>query len=126
MKTSTRDMLATLYAVIGAVVVFAKLQSYSWWLIGSWKGALGVVAVLGLGILLVNFAEVFRSVDVPGVLESFMWIIVGTVVIAGLFSATTKLVFLSSALLVGLAYVAELTRHLWHNRQEHPSRYLPV
>jgi len=43
MKYTWRDTLATLLTVFGAVIVFAKLESYSWWLLGTWKGALGVI-----------------------------------------------------------------------------------
>jgi protein-S-isoprenylcysteine O-methyltransferase Ste14 len=60
MKGMWKEIVSSVIAVVGLVVVFARLESYNWWLIGSWKGALGVIAVLGLVVFAINAVEMFR------------------------------------------------------------------
>ena len=111
--------MSTVLLVLGGIVVFAKLESYKWWLIGNWKGALGVIAVLGLGILLTNIIELVKFVDIPSTLETFYWAVVATITIGCLFSRTTKAEFLTSAGLIGVGWLAQVTRHLWVSEEEH-------
>ena len=118
--------MSSILVVIGAVVVFAKLESYSWRLIGSCKGALGVIAVLGLAIMLTNAVEFVRFASIPSFLEMFLWLIAATVVIASLLSTTTKAEFVSSAVIIGLGWLAQVSEHAWYFRQEHKSHYLPA
>jgi nitrate reductase gamma subunit len=126
MKTSWRDLLSGALIVLGGLTVFAKLQSYSWWLIGSWKGALGVITVLGLGILLTNIVEIAKLADLTTVAETLLWLATATVAIAGLFATTTKAEFISTAALVGLSWVAQFGRHIWVTTHSHGSHYVPV
>jgi hypothetical protein len=123
MKRMWTDALSTLFVVAGAVVVFAKLQSYDWWLIGSWKGALGVLAVLGLGILLTNITELVKLADTASFFETFAWLVVATVVIGSLSVTTTKLEFVTSGALIALGWVMQSTRHLWRVSHHHGSHY---
>lgn len=123
MKLSWRDVLAALLAVFGAVVVFAKLQSYSWWLLGSWKGALGVVAVVGLAILAIYLIDWFRSETLGTMGEMFLWFGAATVVIGSLFATTTKAEFICSASAVGLSWVAQLGAHVWDSTHGHTSHF---
>lgn len=124
MRNYVRDTLSSLVAVVGAVVVFARLESYKWWLIGSWKGALGVIAVLGLALLLINVMELFRFAILPNFVETFLWIAAATVVIASLFSTTTKLEFIWSAALVGVAGLAHMVDHFWQAGDTHKPHFL--
>jgi FlaA1/EpsC-like NDP-sugar epimerase len=127
MKTSIRDLLSGVLVILSAVVLFAKLQSYSWWLIGSWKGALGVIAVLGVGMFLANLMELIRFADIPSFLETFMWAVAATVILGSLFSTTTKAEFVSSSVVVWLAWLAQITRHLWRaDHSHHRSHFSPV
>lgn len=126
MKTIYRDSIATLLAVVGGVVMFAKLNSYSWWLIGSWTGALGVLAVLGLAILLTNAIDLFRTSDESVLIEFSLWLAAAAVTVTSLFAATTKVEFIWSGALIGLAWLAQTVRHAWHTTNTHGHHYLPA
>jgi hypothetical protein len=99
--------------------MFAKLNSYSWWLIGSWTSALGVLAVLGLAILLANVVDLFRTSDESIFVESSLWLAAATVTVASLFATTTKAEFIWSGALIGLAWLAQTIRHAWHATNTH-------
>lgn len=113
MQFSWKDVVTSTLAVFGGIVVFAKLQDYSWWLIGSWKGALGVIAVTGLAILAVNLIELLRVEEFTTIGEMALWLTSATVIVASLLVTTTKAEFIASAILVGLSWVAQLTSHIW-------------
>ena len=126
MQYTWRDLLATLLTLLGAVVVFARLESYSWWLIGSWKGALGVIATIGLGILALYFIDLveFASVAVAG--EVALWIATATVIIASLATKTTKAEFIWSAGLVGVSWLAPFVLHLVGSTSNQGSHFAHV
>lgn len=126
MKATFRDVIAAILAVAGGVVMFAKLQSYNWWLIGSWRGALGVLAVLGLGILLTNIVEVFRMDDGAAVGEFALWVVAATVTIVSLAVATTQAEFIWSGIAIGVAWLAQLGRHLWSTGDTTHHTYIPA
>lgn len=128
MRVLYRDSISTVLAVVGAVVMFAKLQSYSWWLIGSWTGAVGVLAVLGLAILLTNVVEIYKLADGAALAEFSAWILAATVTIASLFYATTRSEFIWSGALIGFAWLAQVTRHVWRKTHAHTNQhhYMPV
>ena len=113
MKLSWRDIVAGALAILGGVVVFAKLESYSWALIGSWKGALGVIAVIGL-LIAALYAIDWVENEASGVFgEVFLWIVAATTVIGSLFATTNKTEFVWSSSLIALAWIAQLGAHTW-------------
>lgn len=124
MKLSWRDMITTTLALFGAVVVFAKLQSYSWVLIGSWKGALGVIGVIGLAIFGIYLVDWFRNEDTGIVAETSLWIIAATVIVGSLFTTTTKAEFVWSAVLIGLSWLAQVGSHAWDTTHSHSTHYV--
>jgi hypothetical protein len=111
MKLSWRDTLACVLALFGAFVMFAKLNSYSLWLIGSYKGALGVLAVLGLGILLTNIWELINEIDLASFGKTALWILAASVIIPSLIVVTTQTEFIFSGILLGVCWLAQLTHH---------------
>ena len=113
MKTLVKDIAAATAALTGGLIVFAKLQDYHWWLIGSWRGALAVITVLSVAILFTSLKEIVSFDSGPSMLEAAWWLITATLIIGALFSVTTKLEFLSSATAVGIGCALQLTRHLW-------------
>lgn len=123
MKLSWRDVLTSILAIAGAIVVFAKLQSYSWWLIGSWRSALAVVGAIGFAILLVNILELLQMEDVATFAELSLWLITATIVIASLVITTTKGEFIVSAAAIGLSWFVELVSHLWGSVHSHRPHY---
>lgn len=122
MRLSWRDMLAALLLTLGGVVVFAKLQSYSWWLLGSWKGALGVVGVIGLAIMATYIIDWFENDGLGVVWEILLWITAATTVIGSLFATTNKTEFVWSSALIGLAWLSQLGAHTWDSTHDHTSR----
>lgn len=126
MKRVYRDIISAILAIAGGVVMFAKLQSYNWWLIGSWRGALGVLAVLGLGILLTNITEVVRMDDGAAVGEFVLWAAAAIVVITSLAVTTTQAEFIWSGVAVGLAWLAQTGRHLWSSDDTTRHTYIPA
>ena len=128
MKLIRRDIVAAIFAVTGAVVFFAKLQSYSWWLIGSWKGALGVLAVLGTAILVTYITDLLEMTYVANIAELLLWLAAATMVIAGLLSTTSRAEFVSSAIFIGLAWLAQLAGHNLNSSHNHGTHhhYVPA
>lgn len=119
MKLTWRDIVSSTFAVIGLVVVFAKIQSYSWWLIGSWKGALVVIGVIGLGILLTNIQELVKVFNGYTLTQIILWVIAATVVVGSLFVATTSLEFYVAAALIGLAWLTQMMDHVLVTSRSH-------
>jgi len=113
MKILVKDSMATPLAVLGGVVMFAKLQDYHWWLIGSWRGALWVVALAGVFILLTSFKEVISFDSGAGMIEAAWWLLTATVVLGGLTTVTTKLEFVSASVCIAVGYLLQMTRHFW-------------
>lgn len=126
MKTVYRDSISAVLAVMGGVIVFAKLNAFTWWLIGSWTGALGVLAVIGLAILLTNVVELFKMEDGPAVAEFGLWLIAATVTVASLFAITNKAEFLWSGGFIGLAWLTQTTRHIWRSLHTPGHHYIPA
>jgi len=120
-----KDILSSTLVILGAVVVFAKLQAYSWWLIGSYKGALGVLAVIGVGILLTNIIELVQLKSLPSFGETFMWLVAATIVIASLAVTTTKAEFVAAAIAIGVTWLAQVADHAWSSTH-HEHHYLPT
>lgn len=122
MKFSWKDIVALALAVFGGVIAFAKLQAYSWPLLGSWKGALGIIAVTGLAILLTGIVDFVESTDLGILGVTLAWITTATVVVAALFVVTTKAEFVWSTALIGFSWLAQLLDHAWtsaHHGQGH-------
>lgn len=126
MKFSWRDVVVSILAIAGGIVAFAKLQSYSWALIGSWKGALGVIAVIGLAIWATYSIDWFRGEAVEAAGEMVLWVTAATVVVASLFAATSKAEFVWSVGLIGLAWLTQLSAHIWESTHHHTSHLAPV
>jgi hypothetical protein len=118
MKLSWRDTVNTLLVILGALAVYGKLHSYSWWLIGSWKGAVATIGGLGLIMLLVSLTEVM---DELGELrnwinfsESVLWLAAAVAVVIGLFAAS-KGMFYTAAIVLGVIWLGSLLRHWRHS-----------
>lgn len=121
MKLSWRDVVATIVTLFGAVVVFAKLQSYSWWLIGSWKGALGVISVLGLVVAALYAIDWVRNETMAPLGEMLLWGAAAVMAVVGMFVTTTKAEFVWTASLIGVAWLAQLSAHAWDTTHDHTS-----
>jgi hypothetical protein len=126
MKFSGRDIVASLSALLGAVVVYASLQNYTWWIVDNWKRSLVMVTLLGLVIFAVYFVDWVKHESLTELSEIALWIIAGTVTLGSLFVETTKTEFLWSASLIGLAWFVQLCVHLWSSSHKHTSHLAHV
>lgn len=119
-KLSWRDVLASALAILGGIVVFAKLESYSWWLIGSWKGAIGVISVIGLAIAVTYIVDWFHNETMAPLGEMVLWLVAATIAIGSLFTGTaTKAEFVSAAVLIAIAWLVQLGAHTWDSTHDH-------
>lgn len=126
MKTLWKDIVEIALAIVGGVVVYGRLQDYNWWLIGSWKGALATLAVIGLGIMLTNVADLIEVADAMAMLELGLWLITATVVISSLVVTTTQAEFVWSAILIGVSWATQLARNIWLETHHRPHRLVAV
>ncbi len=126
MKLSRRDVVTPIVALFGAVVVFAKLQSYSWWLIGSWRGALGVISVLGLIVAVFYAVDWVRNETMAPLGEMLLWGAAAVIAVAGMSVTTTKAEFVWAASLIGVAWLAQLSAHVWDTTHDHTSHMVGV
>lgn len=124
MQYTRRDTIATLLVAFIALVVFAKLHSYTWWLIGSWKGALSLVAVTGFGVLASYASDFIKSASVGVAGEFLLWVVTGTVIIGSFFSTTTKAEFIWSAVFIGASWLTPLVSHLVGTAHLHNRHYV--
>lgn len=124
LKFFWKDLIAGLFAILGIVVVIARLESYSWWLIGSWKGAVGVLAVIGLAILLTHITELIKFSDVFSFSEALVWVTVITSIVASLIIKTNRADFIIVAILLALAWIVQLSHHLWEYTTPHRTHYM--
>lgn len=101
----------------GGAVVFAKLQEYSWWLIGdSWRTAVAVLAGAGLAALLVGTVgaraegthrNTFDDVEIGAAVIALGLAVTGMIV-------TSELVFYSLAAVMGALWLTAIIRHAVH------------
>lgn len=119
MSLGWRDILNTLLAAAGFTEVWAKMHSYTWWFIGSWKGAMATLGVLGLVLFIVNASELADLDNWFNFGESLLWVAAAAIVVTGLFTASQGL-FVSAAIVMGVIYLGILVRHIYHS-SHHPT-----
>jgi hypothetical protein len=127
MNTTWKDLASTAFIIAAGVVVFAKLQEYTWWLIGSWKGALAVLAALGVGMLVVNIQQLLEFETLANAGEIILWAATITMFIASLVVATTtKAEFLVSAGLLAIIWLGQVLQDAWDRvPTHHGTHYAP-
>ncbi|HET9174603.1 MAG TPA: hypothetical protein VFN56_05005 [Candidatus Saccharimonadales bacterium] len=120
MSLSWKDILNTVLAAAGVTLVWARLHDYTWWLIGSWKGAMATLGALGLVLLVVNMSEMADLDNWFNFGESLLWVATAAVIVTGLFTASEAL-FITAAIMLGVLYAGILGRHVYHS-MHHPSQ----
>jgi membrane-bound ClpP family serine protease len=123
MNLSWRDYASAILAVLGGAVVFAKIQGYSWALIGSWKGAVATLGVIGLLMLLLNVAEMSDLRNWVNWSEALLWILAAAFIVTGLFVASEAM-FYSAAIALGVAWLEALSRHIVNSATHHHPTYV--
>lgn len=109
MKLSWRDIVVTVLAIVVGLVLVAKLQSYDWAFIGSWKGAAGTLGVLG-GLMVIFDEADFLRINTWGAIEGILALVGIGLLIAGLLVASKTLFVLLAVDLLALWFTS-LTRH---------------
>jgi len=119
MNTTWRDFASTALVTAGGVIMFAKLQEYSWWLIGSWKGALGVLAAFGAGLLIINIQQLLQFETVANAIEIIVWAGAIAMVTTSMLVTTTKAEFIVSGALFGIIWLGQLAQDAWDRVPTH-------
>jgi hypothetical protein len=121
MKYSFRDNLALILVLLLAIITYARLNYYTWWLIGSYKGALVTIGVIGLAILALYSVELIKFVNISITAQTLLWLISATVIIASLFSKTTRSEFIWSVALIFVSWAIELSGHIMESSKHNSS-----
>ena len=109
MKLSFKDVATTIVAIVVAVGLVAKLRSYDWAFIGSWKGAVGTLGILGFLMLLFDEADFLRF-NSWGMFEGLFALVGAGLLVAGLLVAS-KLLFVLLAADILAFWLTSLARH---------------
>lgn len=113
MKLSWKDLVTTILAILGGAVVYAKIYDYPWAVIGSWRSATMVMAVIGLAILAYsNFNFANRSI--LNVAEMLFGVVALGLAVVGSIVASEP-VFYSLAAILGTAWLVDTARHARHS-----------
>lgn len=113
MKLSWRDIATAALFVLGVAVVFAKIYSFSWVILDSWRSSVAVLAVIGLAMLAINgFNLADRSWR--NVSEMTISIVAGILAVIGLI-ISSPFIFYSVAVLTGVAWVISVASHARHS-----------
>lgn len=113
MKLSWRDIVTAALAVLGGAVVYAKFYDYTWALIGSWRSAAMILAVVG--ILMFTFSGFnFANRSILNVGEMVFG--VAALVLAAIGSiVVSKPVFYSLAAVLAATWLVDIARHARHS-----------
>ena len=107
---SWRDIVTTLLAVAGGVIVYAKLQDYGWWLVSSWRGVVAALGVIGIAMCITaggdldNRSTLNRLEAILGML-SFGLIVVGLIF-------SSQFISLILATVLGALWLVSTARHI--------------
>ncbi len=113
MKLSLKDVINALLAIGGAAVVYAKFYSYSWSVIGSWRSAVAVLALIGL-VMFAFSSFNFANRSILNVTEMMLGVVAIGLVIVGVIM-TSQFVFYSLAIVLGLEWLVDTARHARHS-----------
>lgn len=112
MKLSWKDIVTTLLAVLGGVIVYAKFYNYSWAIIGSWQSATAVLA--GIGVLMFAFSAFdFANHSILNVGEMFLGLIAIGLALTGMLFVSEP-IFYALAGTIGLLWLVDTARHARH------------
>lgn len=113
MKLSWRDIVTTLLAISGAAVVYAKFYEYSWAVVGSWRSAAGVVALIGLGMFVFSSFD-FSNRSILNEGEKALGAIAILLALTGMI-VTSQPVFYVLAATLGVLWLVDTARHVRHS-----------
>jgi hypothetical protein len=117
MKLSWRDVVATLVAIGGGSIVYAKHYGYSWATIGSWRSAVAALALVGLVMFAFSSFD-FANRSILNLTEMVLGSLAVVLAVIGVIM-TSKFVFYSLAAVLGVAWLINTARHARHSIVDH-------
>lgn len=108
MKFSWKDIMTTLLALAGAAVVYAKFYDYSWALIGSWRGAVSVLALIGLAMFAFSSFD-FSNLSILNLGEMVFGLAAVALAIVGMIM-TSSFTFYTLAMVLGALWLVDTAR----------------
>ena len=124
MKLSWRDTVNTLLALAGGAIVYAKFYDYSWAMIGSWRTATAILAVIGL--LMVAFSAFdTRNYSILNIGEMLVGALAVGLAVVGMI-VTSSPVFYSLAIALGTLWLVDTARHVRHSWMSGGSTHHPA
>jgi len=113
MRLTWKDTINTLLAIGGGAIVYAKFYSYTWAVIGSWRSAVAVLALIGL--LMFAFSSFnFANRSILNITEVVLGSLAIVLAIVGMIT-TSQFVFYSLATVLGLIWLVDTARHVRHS-----------
>jgi hypothetical protein len=122
MKLSWRDLVNTLLVASGAVIVYARLQDFSWWFVNSWRGTVTALAAIGV----IGAMVAYHDADSGTFLSRLEVWLYGLAVIAGIFAVIVgwQWAALTFGGILGAEWLISTARHTRHTMvHENPTPY---
>ena len=124
---SWRDFATTVMAIIGGTIVYARLQDWNWWLVGSWRGAIAALAVIGIAMCATNAGDIQNKSWLSRI-ETWLAVLSVAVIVAGLVTGW-QWVGLTLAGVLGALWLTSTARNArrtiirsdWFNRHYYPA-----
>lgn len=126
-KLSWRDMVNTVLGIAGAIILYAGIKHYSWWLVDSWRGAVLAMGVIGAAMSGISARDI-ENKSILNRVEVWLGSFAVLVVIAGLISGMEWL-GVTLAITIGVLWLISTARHTRHSlmrdgfRMHHHSAY---
>ena len=113
MKLSWKDIITTLLVIGGGAIVYAKINSYSWAVIGSWRSSVAVVALIGLVMFAFSSFD-FTNRSILNIVEMWLLLAAAVFAIVGVI-VTSQFVFYALAGVLGAFWLLDTARHARHS-----------
>lgn len=113
MKLSWRDTVSTLLVVVGGVVVWAKYLDYSWAILGSWRSATAVLAVIGVLMFAVSTFD-FKNYSILNLSEMVLGAVAVGLAMTGMIF-TSEPIFYTLAAIIGIVWAVDTARRARHS-----------
>lgn len=129
MKLTWKNLITTLLAIAGGVVVYAKYQNFSWALLGSWRSAVALLAFAGVSIFAFSNFN-FANFSILNVGEMVLGVIAVGMATYGMFVASETMFYVLATSL-GVLWTIDTARHIRHSiigddEPAYRNRHVPV
>lgn len=105
-----RDLITTLLAIVGGMIVYAKSYNLNWAIIGSWRSAVAALGVTGIIMTLVSGFDVANR-SILNITEIILGLVAIAVGVFGVFIASPTLFYILAGL-IGMLWLIDTSRHI--------------